>query len=121
MNTPVPSLRRGQIVLADRDPAAGSEAARTRPVVVVSNNVANAAAMRTGGVVTVVPLTSNTERVFDFQVLLPASGTGLSRDSKAQAEQVRAISVRRISAVAGWVPAELMGALDDALRLHLAL
>nr|WP_183501216.1 MULTISPECIES: type II toxin-antitoxin system PemK/MazF family toxin [Microbacterium] len=114
-------LRRGQIVLADLDPAAGREAAKTRPVVIVSNNTANAAAIRSGGVVTVVPVTSNTSRVFDFQVLLPAGESGLPRDAKAQAEQVRAISVSRISAIAGWVPAEQLGALDEALRLHLAL
>lgn len=121
MSEPVPFLRRGQLVLADLDPVAGHEAARTRPVVVVSNNTANAAALRVGGVVTVVPVTSNTARVFPFQVLLPASETGLARDSKAQAEQVRSISVSRITRIAGWLPAERLGELDDALRLHLAL
>lgn len=70
---------------------------------------------------TKVSLSLSSDDLAYLQVLLPAPGTGLSRDSKAQAEQVRVISVRRISAVAGWVPAELMGALDDALRLHLAL
>ena len=117
----VPLLRRGQIVLADLDPASGSESARTRPVVVVSNNRANTAALRSGGVVTVVPVTSNTARIYDFQVLLPADRTGLPRDGKAQAEQVRSISVGRVSGAAGWVPADLMGALDEALRLHLSL
>lgn len=121
MTGPLPFLRRGQIVLADLDPSAGSEAAKTRPVVVVSNNTANAAAVRAGGVVTVVPITSSTARVFPFQVRVAAAETGLPRDGKAQAEQVRTISVSRISAVAGWLAAERMGELDDALRLHLAL
>lgn len=121
MSDAIPFLRRGQIVLADLDPAAGSEAARTRPVVVVSNNTANAAALRVGGVVTVVPITTNTARVFPFQVLLPANETGLPRDGKAQAEQVRAISVTRVAAIAGWVSGERLGEVDDALRLHLAL
>ena len=121
MSEAIPFLRRGQIVLASLDPAVGSEAARTRPVVVVSNNTANAAAIRANGVVTVVPVTSNTSRVFPFQVLLPAAQTGLSQDSKAQAEQVRALSVTRITGVSGWVPAELLGQLDEALRMHLAL
>jgi len=34
---------------------------------------------------------------------------------------VRSISVARIHRIVGWVPAEPTGALDDALRLHLAL
>lgn len=115
-------LRRGQIVLASFDPAVGSEARKTRPAIVVSNNTANAVAVRSpGATVTVVPLTSRTDRVWPFQVLLPAAATGLDRDSKAQAEQVRTIAVERIVRPVGWVPAELMGAVDAAIRLHLAV
>jgi mRNA interferase MazF len=58
--------------------------------VIVTNDGANGTAARLGrGVITVVPVTSNTTRVYPFQVLLPARATGLDRDSKAQAEQVR--------------------------------
>jgi mRNA interferase MazF len=72
-------------------------------------------------VVTVVPITSNTDRIFPFQTLLPAAETGLQVDSKAQAEQVRSIAVERLGAVLGRAPAEVMADLDDALRLHLQL
>jgi mRNA interferase MazF len=47
--------------------------------------------------------------------------TGLLADSKAQAEQVRSISINRLGAVIGEVPHDLMEELDEALRLHLAL
>ena len=67
------------------------------------------------------PITSSTERVLPFQVLLPAEMTGLSRDSKAQAEQVRAVSVDSIGPVIGRLPARLAAQLDEALRLHLQL
>lgn len=118
----VPFLRRGQIVLVSLDPSVGSEADKTRPAVVVSNNTANGQAMRSPrATVTVVPLTSNTARVLPFQVLLPGRATGTGQDSKAQAEQVRTIAVSRIVRPVGWVPAELMGELDEALRLHLSL
>lgn len=122
MSGSIPFVRRGAIVLVDFDPAVGSEAAKRRPAVVVSNNTANAAVMRTGrGVFTVVPLTSNTARVYPFQVLLPTESTGLARESKAQAEQVRAVSVARVREVVGWVPGGLMAQLDKALRLHLSI
>jgi mRNA interferase MazF len=115
-------LRRGQIVLVSFDPAVGSEAKKTRPAVLVSNNAANSVAAHSErATVTVVPLTSNTARILPFQVLLPSEATGLDRDVKAQAEQVRTIAVARIARPVGWVPAELMGALDEALRIHLAL
>jgi mRNA interferase MazF len=72
-------------------------------------------------VITVVPVTSNISRVYPFQVLLPARLTGLVHDSKAQAEQVRSISVERLGLAIGEIPQELMAELDEALRLHLAL
>jgi mRNA interferase MazF len=115
-------MRRGEIWLADLDPVQGSEAARTRPVVIVSNEGANLTATRLGqGVVTVVPITTNTVRVYPFQVALPAAATGLNQDSKAQAEQVRSLDVRRLRRAIARVPSNLIPALDDALRLHLQL
>ncbi|MFT3797980.1 type II toxin-antitoxin system PemK/MazF family toxin [Microbacterium sp.] len=118
----IPLLRRGQIVTVSLDPAVGSEAAKTRPAVIVSNNAANAITSRSGrGTVTVVPLTSNVNVVHPFQVRLPAVETGLPQDSKAQAEQVRTVAAERIVAPIGWVPAELMGGIDEALRVHLSL
>ncbi|MGL5810409.1 MAG: type II toxin-antitoxin system PemK/MazF family toxin [Nocardioides sp.] len=115
-------MRRGEIRLVDLEPARGNEADKRRPAVVVSNDRANATATRLGrGVVTVVPVTSNTDRIFPFQTLLPAVSTGLRRDSKAQAEQVRSIAVDRLGGVLGQLPPQLMTELDDALRLHLQL
>jgi mRNA interferase MazF len=113
---------RGEIRLVDLEPTQGSEANKRRPAVVVSNDRANAAVERHArGVVTVVPVTSSVERVFPFQTLLPADATGLRMDSKAQAEQVRSVSVERLGPVIGRVPLQLMSDLDDALRLHLQL
>lgn len=63
----------------------------------------------------------NVERRYAFQVLLPAAATGLPRDSKAQAEQVRSVAVQRIGRRLGAIPAGLMSELDEALRLHLVL
>ena len=115
-------IRRGDIVTVNLDPAVGSEARKARPAVVVSNDVANATAARLGrGVITVVPVTSNIARIYPFQVLLLASQTGLARDSKAQAEQVRSVAVERIGTRMGRLPAAVMRELDDALRVHLSL
>jgi len=115
-------MRRGEIRLVDLDPARAGEADKRRPAVIVSNDRANATAARLGrGVVTVVPVTSNTERVYSFQVALPAEETGLRLDSKAQAEQVRSVSVERVGPTIGRLPVALVTDLDRALRLHLEL
>jgi mRNA interferase MazF len=115
-------VHRGEIFLVNLDPAKSGEANKQRPAVVVSNDGANISAVRSGqGIITVVPVTSNITRVYPFQVLLPAELTGLAVDSKAQAEQVRSISINRLGVVIGEVPHNLMEELDEALRLHLAL
>lgn len=115
-------MLRGEVRLTDLDPTRGSEANKRQPAVIVSNDRANATATRLGrGVVTVVPVTSTTNRVFPFQTLLPAADTGLRTDFKAQAEQVRSVTVKRVGPVVARLPASLMVKLDDALRLHLQL
>ena len=115
-------MRRGDICLVDLDPVRGSEANKRRPAVVVSNDGANAVAVRRGhGVVTVAPLTSNVDRVRPFQVLLAGASSGLDRDSKVQAEQIRSVDVARLSRPVGRVPSTVMADVDAALRLHLGL
>lgn len=113
---------RGEIRVVNFEPARANETNKRRPAVLVSNDHANGTAARLDrGVVTVVPLTSNVSRVYPFQVFLPANETGLSRDSKAQAEQLRAVSVHRLGPAIGMVPIAFMAKLDDAMRLHLQL
>ena len=115
-------MRRGEIRIVGLDPVVGTESARTRPAVIVSNDGANTiAALLERGVVTVVPVTSNTEVVHPFQVMLAATSTGLKSHSKAQAEQIRSVDVRRIGSLVGMVPLNLMAQIDDAMRLHLEL
>lgn len=111
------------MVIADLSPVIGSAAAKRRPVIVVSNNAANESAVSRGrGVISVVPVTSNTDRVYPFQVLLPVDPlTGLTIESKGQAEQVRSIDVARITQRLGALSPGLLRRLDEALRLHLEL
>jgi mRNA interferase MazF len=115
-------MRRGDIVAVSLDPVRGSEVSKTRLAVVVSNDAANATAERLGrGVITVVPVTSNVARIYPFQVLLRADQTGLGRDSKAQAEQIRSVAVERIGNRVGKLPPATMTELDEALRVQVAL
>ena len=115
-------MRRGDVVWVEFDPTRGSEANKKRPAVVVTNDGANRTAQSLGrGVVTVVPVTTNTARVYPFQVLLPARSCGLRARSKAQAEQIRSVSLERVGSVIGRLPADLAAALDDAIRFHLGL
>jgi len=107
----------------DLDPARGREAIKTRPAVIVSNDgVQSTVFRRGGGVVTVVPVTSNVSSIYPFQTLiLAAEHPGLHTDSKAQAEQVRSVDVSRIRKRITTLTTATMRELDAALRLHLGL
>lgn len=72
-------VRRGEVRAVQLAPTRGARANTRRPSV-VSNDAANTTAERLGrGVITVVPVTSNVEHVYPFQVPLPAAATGLPR------------------------------------------
>lgn len=115
-------MQRGDVFMVDLAPTMGSESNKICPAVVVSNNAANRSAERSGrGVVTVVPVTSNTARVYAFQVLLAAGEGGLPAESKAQAEQVRSVDYARVRRRLGAVTPQSLKRLDEALRVHLAL
>lgn len=118
-------MRWGSVVLVNLDPTVGSEAKKTRPAVVVSNDRATATAMRLRrGVLTVLPITSNVDRVYAFQVLLTEpmrQACGLDRPGKIQAEQIRSVDLRRIHTELGQVPSSAEPAIRQAMALHLGL
>ncbi|KRE31277.1 type II toxin-antitoxin system PemK/MazF family toxin [Agromyces sp. Soil535] len=120
-------MRRGDVVVVSLDPVLSAEASKSRPCVLVSNDGANSVATRLGrGVVTVVPLTSNVARVFSgFEALVSDRGElatmGLRAPLKAQAAQLRAVSVERVRSTIGRCPARVLDAIDEAIRFHLSL
>ena len=83
----------------------------------MTNNVANAHA----DAITVIPVTSNLNSVYSFQLLLPTERTGLKQASKAQTELISSVAVSRVVRPLGQVPEDLMRELDARVKLHLAL
>ncbi len=111
-------MKRGEIYYANLSPTIGSQMAKLRPVLIVSNDVNN----RVSLTVTILPITSNVTRVYPFEILLPTDLSGLPQVSKALAQQIRTISTRRIRGeVVGSLNLELMRLVDAAIKLHLAL
>ena len=108
-------IRRGDVFLVNLDPVVGSEIGKTRPAVVLQNELAN----QTSPTVTVAPISSNTRRVFPFQVPLAAGEGGLERDSKVLCEQIRTLSRRRLLQQLGSLPAERLEEIRTALDRHL--
>ena len=111
-------IRRGVIYLASLAPTAGREIAKTRPVVVVSNDVGNEYAPT----VTVVPVTKgNPERIYPFEVRLSKGEGNLDVDSKAKADQIRTIDKSRLVKHIGNLAPRIMEEIEQAIRHHLDL
>lgn len=110
-------MRRGDVYWVNLDPVIGSEVGKGRPAIVVQNEAAN----RSSSTVTVIPLTSSTRKVYPFQVPVPAGEAGLPQPSKALCEQVRTLSVNRLTERLGSLPDERMNEIREALDRHLWL
>jgi mRNA interferase MazF len=112
-------MRRGDIYLADLNPTQGSEQSGRRPVIIVSRDAIN----EHSPVVIVVPLTAaeNKTRVYPTHVLLKCGAGGLTRDSIAVTEQVRAITKTRLTTFVGQLKREQMGAVSAALKIAMDL
>jgi len=111
------TIKRGQVWLASLDPTVGSEIRKTRPVIVVSNDVNNT----NNNVITILPVTSNTTHVYSFDVLLPKGVGSLPKDSKAKSDQIRTIDKSRLIKLIGILPDSYNDMIDAAMKLHLAL
>jgi mRNA interferase MazF len=113
-----PELRRGDVVLVRFDPAEGREIRKTRPAVVVSNDVA----CRLDAVVQIVPVTSLPDRPLrPYESRINTAVSGLDRPSRGVANQLRTVAKHRISKRLGQLEAFELDALDRAILIQLGL
>jgi len=114
---PLMNIERGEILLVAFDPTKGTEIQKTRPAIVVTNNLAN----KYLPMVAVVPLTSqHLDRIRVFEVLIKTA-TGLKKSSKAVIVQLRTVDRSRIKKKLGKVSGADMKLIDEKLKLHLDL
>jgi mRNA interferase MazF len=115
--TMTPCLR-GEIYYVAFDPAVGSEAKKARPALVLQNNRAN----RTSPIVIVAPITSKLgPRSYPTDVVIRAPEGGLSVDSAAQLNLIRAVDRQRLGQRLGLVSAETMQRVNLAIQVSLGL
>ncbi len=110
--------RRGDIFLVNFDPTLGAEIQKTRPALVVQNDVAN----RYSPITIVAAITSHvTDTLYPTEVLIPAPEGGLARDSVVLLNQIRSIDQQRLLKRLGSAAHPTMRAVDMALRISLDL
>lgn len=110
-------ILRGQIRVADLNPATGHEQANIRPVLIVSNDQFNAGP---AGLVTVVPITG-TFRGIPLHIRIDPPEGGLTKPSVILCDQVRTISVKRLQKDLGMVTLATMAEVEDRIRILLSL
>lgn len=110
--------QRGEIYWVKLDPTVGSEISKTRPALIISNDVGNQYAEW----VIVAPISSgNTDKIYPFEVLLPAGEAGLDKASKVLLDQIRTIDKQRLSNKIGVLTSERMDEVNRAIRRSLAV
>jgi mRNA interferase MazF len=108
------SIKRQDVFLVNFDPTVGAEAKKTRPALVVSNNINNTHSP----IVSISPITSNVTRIYSFEVEVSAGIGGLRTHSKVMVNQTRAVDKVRLIKRLGYLPDEIMEAINYALKLH---
>ena len=110
-------MRRGDIVEVNLDPTVGREIKKTRPALVVSNNISN----ENSSLVTILPLTSKKlDRILRTEVLV-GKNLGLTKPSKILCDQIRTIDKIRVSKILGRLSLTTMAQVDERILLHLGL
>ena len=115
MNVPL----RGDVFMANLDPAEGSEQSGTRPVVVVSRDALN----QFSPVVIVASITdaATKKKIYPSHVKVSAGTGGLTMDSIVVCEQVRAITKTRLKRMLGKFDKATMASIETALKITLDL
>lgn len=108
---------RGEVYYVDLGQPIGHEPAFRRPAVVVSVDILNNGP---GGVVVVVPITTASYGLRSHVELEPED-SGLNRTSYARCDQLRVVSVERLSSRQGLIGRDQMREIDQALRFVLDL
>ena len=111
------SIKRGDVFLVNFDPTIGAEIRKTRPALVVSNDINNAHSP----IISIAPITSNVTRIYSFEVEIAEGIGGLITRSKILANQTRAVNKIRLTKQLGQLPDEIMERIDAALKLHYEL
>ena len=114
MTTP----KRGEVYLVNFDPTIGAEIRKTRPALILQNDVAN----RHSPITIVAAITSQFEEpLYPTEVLVSMPEGGLSVDSVVLLNQVRSIDRRRLVRRLGALKADTMEGVERSVQISFGL
>lgn len=110
---------RGMVVEVMLDPVVGHEQGRSRPCVVIQNDVGN----RFSSTTIILPLTdaSHVKKPSPIYVLVKKGDGGATKDSYVLCDQIRTVDQQRFRRVYGTLSPDTMTTIDKALMISLGL
>ncbi len=110
---------RGTVLDIQLDPTVGHETAKTRPCVVIQNDIGNAHSPVT--IVAVITGAENVRKLYPVNVRVPQGEGGLTKDSVILCDQIRSVDERRFGTIHGVLTDATMKNVDAALKISLGL
>jgi len=119
MGKTITSVLRGEVYLVRFDPVEGSEVGKTRPALVLQNDIAN----RTSPVTIVAAISSqfNPTHLYPTEVLIKAGEAGLTIDSVVLLNQIRTIDKARLLSLSGKVEPKTILEIERAIKVSFGL
>ncbi len=109
--------KRGEIWLTEFDPSVGTEIKKTRPSLIISNDISNIK----GTKVTVVPLTGNVKRMPVVVIIQPDKENNLDKPGLIRIPDICTFDKIRLKKKLGKLNQVYMDEVDKKLRLHLTI
>lgn len=109
--------RRGAVYLVNLDPTIGAEIKKTRPAVIIQNDVGNQYSPTT----TIAPITSGLQAEYPVEVEVRPPEGGLKNDSLVLLNQIRTVDRRRLVRELGKLKPETMKRVDHAISISMGL
>ena len=109
--------KRGSVYLVNLDPTIGSEIKKTRPAVIIQNDVGN----QYSSVTIIAPITSGKSATYPIDVEVKTPEGGMKNDSLVKLNQIRAVDKHRLTKHLGHLTQDTMNRVDQAIRISLGL
>lgn len=106
-------MKRGEVWWVDFDTAQHGEIQKRRPAVIISNDASNATLNR----VQIIPLTSNTGKVYPCEAIITLNDA----QRKAMADQITTCAKERMREKIGRITIDDMKAIEKALKIQLGI